>query len=409
MTFTAKGGNATDWVIYGNDENGTENFFGDYETFPSTHIANVNAWTSYDGGGLCQRVKCEGNTEYTLSFANTSSLFRISASSTNDVPTANNPVIVQRLVNTTNSNSETFTTPNNAKFIIVQISYDEQELLNSAMLVKGSTAPDHYIPYQKGVGQRTKNLLDVDSYELLLTDTNTYRCAVSLGKLPAGDYTLSYVSASGKSLYIVLRTDITYNNYTASSPYIFRVSANVDEVMVRTTQQTASPWTNVGITDVMLRAADTDAEFIPYGYEIPLSISQTGQTDKTYDIYIGDSPLTEGETVSKTSTGVDIELFEGENVVSTTLYNKPTMEIEASYGVGVKDNNHYIIPFKVNTITYNIQIGDSPLYDGEYLSYKEKKLYKYIDSILTPIDPPSPFQEISTTEGVNKVIIETST
>jgi hypothetical protein len=85
------------------------------------------------------------------------------------------------------------------------------------------------------------------------------------------------------------------------------------------------------------------------------------------------------------------------------------MEIEASYGVGVKDNNHYIIPFKVNTTIYNIQIGDSPLYDGEYLSYKEKKLYKYIDSVLTPIDPPSPFPEISTTEGVNKVIIETST
>jgi hypothetical protein len=47
-----------------------------------------------------------------------------------------------------------------------------------------------------------------------------------------------------------------------------------------------------------------------------------------YDIYIGDTPLTEGETVSKTSTGVDIELFEGENTVSTTLYNKPTMEIK---------------------------------------------------------------------------------
>jgi hypothetical protein len=47
-----------------------------------------------------------------------------------------------------------------------------------------------------------------------------------------------------------------------------------------------------------------------------------------YDIYIGDSPLTEGETVSKTSTGQDIELFEGENVVSTTLYNKPEVEIK---------------------------------------------------------------------------------
>lgn len=64
------------------------------------------------------------------------------------------------------------------------------------------------------------------------------------------------------------------------------------------------------------------------GYYVPLTISQAGQTDKSVDIYIGDSPLTEGETVSKTSTGVDIELFEGENTVSTTLYNKPKMEIK---------------------------------------------------------------------------------
>jgi hypothetical protein len=68
-------------------------------------------------------------------------------------------------------------------------------------------------------------------------------------------------------------------------------------------------------------------EYTPYGYQIPLTVSQQGQTDKNYDIYIGDSPLTEGETVSKTSTCVDLELFEGENTISTTLYNKPTMKI----------------------------------------------------------------------------------
>ena len=27
LTFTAKGGNVGDWVIYGNDDNGTENLF----------------------------------------------------------------------------------------------------------------------------------------------------------------------------------------------------------------------------------------------------------------------------------------------------------------------------------------------------------------------------------------------
>jgi hypothetical protein len=78
---------------------------------------------------------------------------------------------------------------------------------------------------------------------------------------------------------------------------------------------------------MLVKGSTAPTTYIPYGYQIPHTVSQTGQTDKTVDIFIGDSPLTEGETVSKQSTGVDIELFEGENTVSTTLYNKPTMTI----------------------------------------------------------------------------------
>jgi hypothetical protein len=79
---------------------------------------------------------------------------------------------------------------------------------------------------------------------------------------------------------------------------------------------------------MIVKGSTAPATFIPYGYQIPITVSQQGETDKNYDIYIGDSPLTEGETVSKTSTGVDIELFGGENTVSTTLYNKPEMKIK---------------------------------------------------------------------------------
>lgn len=336
LTFTAKGGTAVDWVIYGNDENGTENFFGDYETFPSTHIANVNAWTSYDGGGLCQRVKCEGNTEYTLSFANTSSLFRISASSTNDVPTANNPVIVQRLVNTTNSNSETFTTPNNAKFIIVQISYDEQELLNSAMLVKGSTAPDHYIPYQQGVGERTENLFDAQAYEVgkaWNTSSNADRATVTLTVKPNTTYTVKVFETVADLVYVGVKESADATTAVASQQTVngtvtitTTASAYTLAIQLNKTAITLNDCQNCKIT--LTEGSTAPTTYIPYGYQIPFIVSQQGQTDKNYDIYIGDSPLTEGETVSKTSTGVDIELFEGENTVSTTLYNKPTMEIK---------------------------------------------------------------------------------
>ena len=78
----------------------------------------------------------------------------------------------------------------------------------------------------------------------------------------------------------------------------------------------------------MIRLDGTTSDFIPFGYEIPLVVSQSGHTDKSYDIFIGSAPLGEGESVSLTSTGTDIELFEGSNTVSTTLMNKPTMEIK---------------------------------------------------------------------------------
>lgn len=80
-------------------------------------------------------------------------------------------------------------------------------------------------------------------------------------------------------------------------------------------------------TNTIDSTVEVGETMITQGYRIPLQIKQ-GATTKTADIYIGDSPLTEGETVSKTSTGQDIELFNGENTVSTTLYNKPTMEIK---------------------------------------------------------------------------------
>lgn len=229
LTFTAKGGNAVDWVIYGNDENGTENL-----VLP---IRTANGWK--------QGYRNYINGDYVPLYTNGEWLYDVyipinSASFTFWATNISSPSSTfyffdsdkQYLPNTAKG------TNNYNNVIISNISPDaaymqfafrthcmsEQEIIDNnyqVMLVKGSTAPDHYIPYQQGVGEQ--------------------------------------------------RVD---------------------------------------------------------GYYVPLTISQQGQPDKTVDIYIGDSPLTEGETVSKTSTGVDIELFEGENMVSTTLYNKPTMEIK---------------------------------------------------------------------------------
>ena len=82
----------------------------------------------------------------------------------------------------------------------------------------------------------------------------------------------------------------------------------------------------------MVRPADTTADFEPYqigvgqhtenGYIIPLSVN-----GNAVNISIGDSPLTAGESVSQTSTGIGIATAVGANTISTSLFNAPEMTI----------------------------------------------------------------------------------
>ena len=209
---------------------------------------------------------------------------------------------------------------------------------------KGGNAVDWTIYGNSGgVGERTKNLLEItaetqtingvtytvnDDGTVTVSGTATADSNILLNNisgLPQGNYILSgEKDSSTTTVYPYVRgggepakgdldgtgVDFSMGNYTECKLYVARnFSGTV----------TVKP---------MIRLANTSPEFIPYGYEIPLTISQTGQTDKHYDIFVGDSPLTEGESVSLTSTGTDIDLFEGENTVSTTLTNKPEMTIK---------------------------------------------------------------------------------
>jgi hypothetical protein len=252
LTFTAKGGTAVDWVIYGNDNNGTENIFNIEKYVAGARIinygiskiastaneisvtpnSNYSTWYTAltrkksDGnmpqtaGTQLIKIDVEGEQVYTLNLSSNNPLTGTLTYTNENFEILNENYILFSSVIL----PFTFTTPQGTRYIFIRFgndNVDSDTIITNIMLVKGSTAPDHYIPHQQGVGEQ--------------------------------------------------RVD---------------------------------------------------------GYYVPLTISQQGQSDKTVDIYIGDSPLTEGETVSKTSTGVDIELFEGENTVSTTLYNKPAMDIK---------------------------------------------------------------------------------
>ena len=382
LTFTAKGGTAGDWVIYGNDDNGTEQLMN-----CSTISGGVlNEYGVVIGADATTNIHADNGS---ISFTTGSAGRGIVTDFTEIKSDVENVTLTYSGDRAANwrfcfyDNSQTFISqspdidrqtrvvviPNNTKYFRASAQYETAGTysLTSLSIVKGSTAPDHYIPYQQGVGERTENLFNFATYKskLQLNPVPVIRGTASFGDncititASSNDaYTQSY---SPINQYVYTVTVEPNTQYTLSwktddatingQVFIFwyegegntyksgtSIQQSIEKLTITTTSTTNKLSFRFGVqsagesltySDIMLvKGSTAPTSYIPYGYQIPLTVSQQGQTDKTVDIYIGDSQLTEGETVSKTSTGVDIELFEGENVVSTTLYNKPAMEIK---------------------------------------------------------------------------------
>lgn len=165
---------------------------------------------------------------------------------------------------------------------------------------------------QQGVGERTDNLFNPN--EQIIINGVPY-----IGSTyPAGKYRIYNVS-NFPCYYKIGESGATG-------------TVNIPNNVYLNAGDTVYIWCSISSNrKICVSEGVTVIPYEPYGYQIPLTISKQGQTDKNYDIFIGDAPLTEGKTVSKASTGVDIELFEGENTISTTLYNKPEMTIKYKY------------------------------------------------------------------------------
>lgn len=182
-----------------------------------------------------------------------------------------------------------------------------------------------------GVGERTANLFDVNAEKEVAFGT-TYK--YTLRGLVAGQYytcSTNFESAdhSTASLYFG-GSSSNANGVWASRPLSMTASSQgIIDIYVRFVSYGAGA---PGIYDdivagnvwvMVVKGSTAPSTYVPYGYEIPISVNGTPQT-----FYIGSTPLTAGQSISKTSTGVDIATTEGENTVSTTLYNKPAMEIK---------------------------------------------------------------------------------
>lgn len=73
----------------------------------------------------------------------------------------------------------------------------------------------------------------------------------------------------------------------------------------------------------------------------------------------------------------------------------PTTYIPFGYKIPISNSDG------TNTSNYDLFLGDSKLYEDEYLDYGEQKVYKDISGTLTPTDPPVPLPAIQAYQGEN--------
>ena len=361
IDISSNGGNAVDWVIYGNDDNGTENL----------------VFTYLDSASIGANGVIGGNDVYDLAVAPVTNGVKYSVLR-NYTETGNcvygffteQPTYSSTTYNNNrsmNSNvSFSFTAPITGFVALWSFKATNR---HQTTVVKGSTAPDHYIPYQKGAGERTENLLPFTngtktsnnvsavcaygSYTITIGEDETVFTELYFDIPPVtfpnsvgagGMGILSFFNTAKTGISICFRNSGTivqrfelnsesrvFDNYTDLG------GATINRISFRVQANTAAG--SLTVKPMLTDDSTVPDSFIPHGYQIPITVSQQGQTDKTYDIYIGENPLTEGETVSKTSTGVDIELFSGDNIIDTSLYNKPNTSITYNSSVlGVGEN-----------------------------------------------------------------------
>lgn len=432
LTFTTTEDKLRDWEIRGNDDNGTENLM---RVIATSKTQNGITFTVDSNGRITINGKATANVSLYIDWASdkASAVNVVEPSTTYTVSGGLNTTGIMLYWGTFNSDdthtqstvstSATFTTDTTAEksraFIFVTSGTVCDNLVCKPMLVKGSTAPDHYIPYQQGVGERTANLFDISTVVDGYINANG---VLTAGTQLQGEKTSDYIEIDSSTAYTISAVggfpsltgyqawrSIAY--YDSNKSFLERIASQGTSDLSATSGSTAKyariSYRSFGVANLqimLVQGSTAPSTYVPFGYEIPISVNGNAQT-----FYIGNTPLRAGQSISKTSTGVDIATTEGENTISTTLYNKPETSVTyaESGGVGEEVSGSYVIPIKINSTTTNVPIGDTPLMEDEYVSYAEQKIYRYVDGTLTPVDPPSALPQIATANGVNDLSVET--
>ena len=349
LTFSANGDNAVDWKVWGNVADGANLFPPDVVWYRNNNTDPNNHADSQSG-----RIK--------------SDIFPISYTTTNIRVAMFNPPSISdftlvsiRFYSPTMDylGNSTTTIPENAAYASLlygsdsgQIDADTKtDLANAKITVtNSSTAPSTYTPYSDSdrVGQRTGNLFDKDAHDV----DNGYIKDYALNNNGSTSTLPAYHDRIWTSEYIDIAPNETYT-FSHLFPGTYVGACWYDE------NKTYINGVAYGIP-----AADRTIT-MPSNARY---VRMTGINDSNYDIPM----LTLGST-------------------APASYIPYGYEIPMAVGDGNTNE------------TVNLYIGSTPLDSGEYTSYKDQKIYKYVNGTLTPTDPPVPIPALPTLDGVTVV------
>lgn len=176
----------------------------------------------------------------------------------------------------------------------------------------------------EGVGEKTENLLDTTGAQSgYITDDGTIVSGhanlmyTDYIAIPANteymtqsyDNRVTTMDSPSMCFYDSSLTYISGTAFSRSTSKTFPVPNNA--VYIRTCYRKTASWN-------MLNAGSSPLPFEPYGYKIPITCGGT-----TTNIYL-DAPLMDGETISKSSTGVNIPTVSGSNTLSVNTTVQPS-------------------------------------------------------------------------------------
>ena len=160
-------------------------------------------------------------------------------------------------------------------------------------------------------------------------------------------------------------------------------------------------WYNSYADQTMLTEGTTiPTVFIPYGYQLPIAVTDSSNNSTPYTFQLGSQPLAQGQSISKSTTHSDITLYSGSNTISTSLNNKPNMFISyqsGELGVGVRTvnlynpnaadvNNGYVNPGRLRIDgTINTSAVSINVWVTEYITVEEDSLYTLVDLLQTSV------------------------